>query len=83
MTDADLVDFFKRCKAALKPNGVCILKENLTKAEYDFDELDSSFTRPRQAYLNLIHKSGMHLIRDEKQRKFPSDLYEVRLFAFN
>jgi protein N-terminal methyltransferase len=72
LTDSDLVDFFKRCKQALKPSGVCVLKENLTIGQYDFDKEDSSFTRPRQAYLDIIHKAGMHLIRDERQRKFPT-----------
>ena len=82
LKDNDLVDFFKRCKLALKPNGMCILKENISAEELEVDEVDQSMTRPRQLYLNLIHKAGMHLIKDEKQRKFPTELYEVRLFAF-
>ncbi len=82
LTDNDLVDFFKRCKLALKPNGLIILKENLAQEKPEFDESDSSWTRTRQSYINIIHKAGLHLIKDEKQRKFPSELYEVRLFAF-
>ena len=82
LNDKDLVEFFKRCKQALKPNGICVLKENVSKAEDEFDEVDSSYTRPKQAYVNAIHKAGMHMIRDERQRKFPSELYEVRLIAF-
>lgn len=82
MDDNDLVEFFKRCKQALKSNGICILKENVaqTKPEFDFD--DSSWTRTRQQYLNLIHKANLHLLREEKQTKFPTELFEVRLFAF-
>jgi protein N-terminal methyltransferase len=77
-----LVDFLKRCKLALKPNGICVLKENIARSEPEFDKEDSSWTRSKQQYVNIIHKADMHLIRDEKQRKFPAELYEVRLFAF-
>lgn len=69
LKDNDAVDFLKRCKASLKPNGICILKENVCVGEPELDELDASYTRPRKSYLNLIHKAGMFVIRDEKQRK--------------
>ena len=82
MTDNDLVDFFKRCRTSLRPNGVCILKENISQANSEFDEADSSVSRTRHQIVNLIHKAGMQLIKDEKQTKFPKGLYEVRLFAF-
>jgi protein N-terminal methyltransferase len=82
LKDSDLVDFFKRCKKALKPNGICVLKENITKAATEFDDTDSSYTRTRSDYLNLIHKADMNILRDEKQRNFPAELYEVRIIAF-
>jgi hypothetical protein len=82
LKDTDLVDFFKRCKLALKSNGIIILKENVAIGEPEWDEVDSSWTRSRQAYLNLIHKAGMHVVREEKQRKFPDEIYEVRFIAF-
>lgn len=76
------MSFYRRCKKGLKPNGICILKENIAQVNSEFDESDSSITRTRQQLVNLIHKAGMHLIRDEKQKKFPKDLFEVRMFAF-
>ncbi len=82
LKDNDLVDFFKRCKTALKPNGIIILKENVSVSEPEWDDVDSSWTRPRQAYLNLIHRANMVVLREEKQRKFPDEIYEVRFFAF-
>ena len=72
LNDNDFVDFLKRCKTSLKSNGICILKENICQNEPELDADDSSYTRPRQAYLNLIHKAGMVVIRDEKQRKVSS-----------
>lgn len=82
LKDDDLISFLKRCKQAIKSNGVCILKENISSTEYELDETDNSWTRTKKCYMNLIHKAGMRVIKDEKQRKFPGELYEVRLFAF-
>ena len=82
LTENDLVDFIKRCKLALKSSGIMIIKENIAQVNPEFDEVDCSWTRTRQQYINAIHKANLHLIKDEKQRKFPSELYEVRLFAF-
>ena len=82
LSDDDLVAFFKRCKAALKPNGICVIKDNMAKKEREFDEVDSSFTRTRDTYVELINKAGMTIVAEDKQRKFPQELYEVRFFAF-
>lgn len=82
LIDIDLVEFFKRCRASLRPHGICILKENISQNNIEFDEADSSVSRTRHQLVNIIHKAGMQLIRDEKQTKFPKGLYEVRLFAF-
>lgn len=46
LDDEQLVEFFKRCQMALKPDGYIIVKENLSNIGVDiFDELDSSVTR--------------------------------------
>lgn len=46
LTDAQLVEYFQRCQAALRPGGLIVLKENLSTMGADvFDELDSSVTR--------------------------------------
>jgi protein N-terminal methyltransferase len=82
LDDKDLMDFFKRCKSALKPNGLCVLKDNVSRGEREFDKEDSSYTRPLQEILNLILKADMTIVANEKQTKFPAELYEVRLIAF-
>lgn len=81
LIDTDLVEFLKRCKQALKPNGIIVLKENISQ-EPVLDEDDNSWTRTKQGYVDLIHRAGMHVVKDERQRKFPADLFEVRMFAF-
>lgn len=47
LTDADYVDFLKRCKQALRPNGWIGIKENtlLSGSPYELDTDDSSITR--------------------------------------
>lgn len=46
LTDKQLVQFLERCKTALAPNGVVVVKENnSTSGEDDFDDVDSSVTR--------------------------------------
>jgi len=80
LTDTHLVNFFRRCKSGLAPNGLMVVKENVSK-RLEFDSLDSSFTRPLSSLKDLIHQSGFRIIKDEKQKQFPKDLFEVRMLA--
>jgi protein N-terminal methyltransferase len=87
LTDDDLIEFFKRCKAGLKPNGICVLKENVIREgaqteTAELDQEDASYTRPTNQYIDAIKKAGMEVIKNEKQKNFPKELYEVRLIAF-
>ena len=81
-SDDDLVEFFRRCKLALKSNGVCILKENFSEKKEELDFLDNSVTRPKKLYLKLIRKAGMRVFKEEKQQNFPLELYTVRILMF-
>lgn len=59
-----------------------VLKENLTSSgEVEMDDADSSVTRPPNLVIELIQKAGLRVIKEQKQQRFPSDLYEVRMFA--
>ena len=82
LTDEDLVDFFKRCQKGLAVNGIVVVKENFTSSgEVEFDDQDSSYTRPRSLLIELLNKSGLQIIKEEKQKGFPKDIYDVRMFA--
>ena len=82
LTDDDLVDFFKRCRKGLTKDGILIIKENVTCAsEREFDELDSSYTRSKDTFIDLILKSGLTILKEQKQRGFPKGLYSVFMFA--
>ena len=82
LTDEDLISFFQRCQKGLRENGIIVLKENVcAPGKRDFDEQDSSYTRPKVELLELIEKSGLTILRQEKQKNFPKEIYEVWMIA--
>lgn len=82
LTDDHLVEFFQRCQKGLTEDGVLIVKENVNSSnETDFDDLDSSFTRSKEDYLSAMKKSGLTILKEEKQKGFPKGLYTVFMFA--
>lgn len=84
LTDDDLVQFFRRCKDGLTDNGLIFIKENMGSSPVsEFDEKDSAWTRPRHVWLELINKAGLTVVKEEKQKSFPRDLYDVHMFALH
>lgn len=82
LTDSDLVDFFRRCRKGLSPNGIMCVKENVKDgSERDFDEQDSSWTRLREELEKLMEESGFRIVKKQKQRGFPKALYDVYMYA--
>lgn len=84
LTDSDLVNFFKRCQAGLAPEGIIVMKDNVASAEErEFDDVDSCSTRPKQVFIDIIHKAGLTILKQQRQKGFPKGLYEVYMFAMN
>ncbi|KAL7948770.1 alpha-N-methyltransferase NTM1 [Trichoderma barbatum] len=86
LTDIQLVDFFERCKEALNPDGVIVIKENLsTNGEDIFDEEDSSVTREDTKFQSLFVQANLRIIATDLQRGFPESpalrLLPVRMYA--
>ncbi|GAV07459.1 hypothetical protein RvY_17289 [Ramazzottius varieornatus] len=83
LRDEDFIAVMMRLKAALisSSNAVIFVKENMSKAEDEFDEVDNSVTRPHDRFLSLFKEAGLTVLQDAKQTNFPKNLYEVRLFA--
>uniref|UniRef100_A0A0G4FQ34 Alpha N-terminal protein methyltransferase 1 n=1 Tax=Chromera velia CCMP2878 TaxID=1169474 RepID=A0A0G4FQ34_9ALVE len=85
LTDPDLDSFLKRCKRALKPNGVICLKENVVvgvDGKFHIDKDDNSIMRTDEHYRVLIKKAGLQLLCEMRQPKFPKGLFPVFMFAF-
>ncbi|KAL5012632.1 hypothetical protein ScPMuIL_011183 [Solemya velum] len=82
LTDDDLILFFKRCKNGLTSNGLIIVKENTTSSpKTEFDENDSSFTRKQDQLKDLMKKSGLTIVAEQKQKGLPKSLLDVYMFA--
>lgn len=45
LTDKDFVDFFERCRKALNPGGLLVIKENVSNHGFLVDNEDNSITR--------------------------------------
>jgi protein N-terminal methyltransferase len=93
LSDADFVAFLHRCKRALKRGGVICLKDNtfptekLPKAEgggtkhFCVDREDSSITRSEEYFEACFKVAGLTVLRKERQRNFPEELYPVLMYA--
>lgn len=82
LTEEHLVEYFKRCRVGLTPDGIIAVKENVSSSgETEFDNLDSSYTRSKEDYVNAMKKAGMTILKEERQKGFPKGLYTVFMFA--
>ncbi|KAI1795849.1 AdoMet dependent proline di-methyltransferase-domain-containing protein [Ganoderma leucocontextum] len=85
LSDADLVAFFRKCKAALRDptRGLIFVKENLCSEEGSprvvFDESDSSLTRSDLAWKKCFANASLKVIREQIQNGFPEGLYPVKM----
>ncbi|XP_053609303.1 N-terminal Xaa-Pro-Lys N-methyltransferase 1-like [Plodia interpunctella] len=82
LNDFDLINFFERCSDALTRDGVIIVKENITTTdEVDYDENDSSITRPYELIKQIIEEASLKILKTDIQLGFPDDIYPVHMFA--
>ncbi|RSL68939.1 hypothetical protein CEP54_002543 [Fusarium duplospermum] len=86
LPDDLLVEYFERCKSSLAPDGVMVIKENLSTNGVDvFDDLDSSVTREDEKFLALFKQAGLQVVRSDIQRGFPmvgnTALMPVKMYA--
>lgn len=71
--------FFRK---GLKPNGVIVVKDNITSSEdADKDETDSSVTRPFSQFKKIFQRANLQCSKQMKQNHFPKGLYTVYMFV--
>ena len=91
LTDAHFLRFLQRCRTALKPRGILVIKDNCGESSstddcFEVDDADRSICRGR-AYLEaLLALSGAELLCTALQPvagedAFPADIYPVRSYA--
>ncbi|EKG09726.1 hypothetical protein MPH_13158, partial [Macrophomina phaseolina MS6] len=84
LTDAQLVEYLKRCQVHLAEKGFIVVKENMStdlNGDDIFDEEDSSVTRTDEKFRKLFESAGLDIVLTEVQRGFPKVLYPVRIYA--
>ncbi|KAJ5939455.1 Alpha N-terminal protein methyltransferase 1 [Penicillium verhagenii] len=85
-TDSQLTEFLERCRDSLTPNGIMVVKENLSTDSQNqdmYDDLDSSVTRTDEKFKQLFAAAGMKVIKSEIQTGFPKQfkLLPVKSYA--
>ncbi|KAM4696914.1 N-terminal Xaa-Pro-Lys N-methyltransferase 1 [Rhinophrynus dorsalis] len=77
LTDDHLVEFLKRCKTGLRPNGIVVIKDNMSQEGAIMDDVDSSICRDMDLVRRLIKQAGLAVVAQEKQENFPEEIYHV------
>jgi protein N-terminal methyltransferase len=83
--DLDVIQFFKRCAAGLKPNGLVVLKDNIASSGYTFvvDKEDSSVSRSLPYMKLLITLAGLKIDVETVQTGFPKILTPVIMLSMS
>jgi protein N-terminal methyltransferase len=82
LTDDDLVEYLKRCKVALKPDGIICCKENVVlQGPHVFDKDDNSVTRTDAQYRAIFEQAGLTLVHEQRQTDWPTDLFPLMSYA--
>lgn len=81
LTDSHLVDFLGRCRKALRPEGLIVVKDNVSYEGVVPDEVDSSVCRDLDILQRLVSRAGLRIIHQERQINFPQEIYHVHMLA--
>ncbi|XP_018523346.1 N-terminal Xaa-Pro-Lys N-methyltransferase 1 [Lates calcarifer] len=81
LTDDHLVEFLRRCQKALRPNGLIIIKDNVSYEGVVPDEVDSSVCRDLEIVHSLASRAGLRIVHEEQQMNFPKEIYQVHTLA--
>ncbi|XP_040014067.1 N-terminal Xaa-Pro-Lys N-methyltransferase 1 isoform X2 [Xiphias gladius] len=81
LTDDHLVEFLRRCQRALRPNGLIIIKDNVSYEGVVPDEVDSSVCRDLEIVRSLVGRAGLRIVHEEQQMNFPKEIYQVHTLA--
>ncbi|XP_063065984.1 N-terminal Xaa-Pro-Lys N-methyltransferase 1 [Engraulis encrasicolus] len=81
LTDDHLVEFLRRCQGGLRPGGLIVIKDNVAFEGVIPDEVDSSVCRDLDLLKRIVQRAGLGIVREELQRDFPEEIYEVWMLA--
>lgn len=81
LTDDHLVEFLRRCRSALRPDGLIVIKDNVAYEGVVPDEVDSSVCRDLPLLRCIVARAGLSIIHEEQQQNFPEEIYQVHILA--
>ncbi|XP_061589218.1 N-terminal Xaa-Pro-Lys N-methyltransferase 1 [Cololabis saira] len=81
LTDEHLVDFLRRCQAALRPGGLVVVKDNVSYEGVVPDDVDSSVCRDLSLLMGLVERAGLRVVHREQEQNFPKEIYQVHTLA--
>ncbi|XP_004849195.1 N-terminal Xaa-Pro-Lys N-methyltransferase 1 isoform X3 [Heterocephalus glaber] len=81
LTDQHLAEFLRRCKHALRPNGLIVIKDNMAQEGVILDDVDSSVCRELEVVRRIVHMAGLSLLAEERQENLPEEIYPVYSLA--
>ena len=81
LTDDHLVEFLRRCQEALRPDGLVVVKDNMSYEGVVPDEVDSSVCRELPIVRGLVSRAGLRIVHEEQQMNFPKEIYQVHMLA--
>ncbi|XP_077003100.1 N-terminal Xaa-Pro-Lys N-methyltransferase 1 isoform X1 [Tamandua tetradactyla] len=81
LTDQHLAEFLRRCKRALRTNGIIVIKDNMAQEGVILDDVDSSVCRDLEVVRRIIRSAGLSLLAEERQENLPEEIYHVYSFA--
>jgi len=89
LTDSSTLRLLEGCREALREGGAIVVKENNAepreckgegRGKYALDEENWAVIRTHAHYRQLFKAAKLRLVRFERQRGLPSDLYAVRMY---
>ncbi|KAM4720090.1 N-terminal Xaa-Pro-Lys N-methyltransferase 1 isoform 4-T5 [Anableps anableps] len=81
LTDDHLVEFLRRCQKALRPDGLIVIKDNVSYEGVVPDDVDSSVCRDLDIVRRLVGRAGLRVVHEEQQKNFPKEIYQVHTLA--
>lgn len=75
------MEFLRRCRDALRPNGLVVIKDNVSYEGVVPDEVDSSVCRDLHIVRRLVGQAGLRVVHEEQQLDFPKEIYQVHTLA--
>ena len=73
--------FLQRARNNLKEGGVIIVKDNTSERGFFVDKADCSVIRSGALMKKLFLKAGLTVIKEGMQINWPSDMFQVRMYA--